>query len=87
MAKKYERQCWSCGGRDMDLTSYGARCRKCGATWTDLPASGGAALSIENDPREPGYHPDKVTLAHPAAGVKRSAAAARLRAADKTGSK
>jgi len=47
MTHKYERQCWYCGSTDMqDMGNY-ALCRKCGATWTKVPAVGGATLLSE----------------------------------------
>lgn len=33
MTSKYERQCWSCGSKDMEKDARGVRCQSCGATW------------------------------------------------------
>lgn len=34
MAHKYETRCWNCGGKELEKTDYGVKCRACGATWT-----------------------------------------------------
>ena len=49
MSHKYERQCWYCGSKDLeDLGEY-VKCRKCSATWNDLPKGGASPVTERRD--------------------------------------
>lgn len=36
MTEKYERQCWNCGGKDLEDMGDHVKCRSCGATWNEI---------------------------------------------------
>ena len=79
MIDKYERQCWSCGSRDMeDLGDY-VKCRKCGATWNEVNQLGGPVVEPGNVIVQVGEDLVKRRAKHPTGGVKRRAAQAQGR--------
>jgi len=45
MTHKYERVCWSCGGRNIESMGDYVRCRDCGATWNEVPGPGVSAVT------------------------------------------
>lgn len=77
MTHKYERQCWSCGSRDMENKGPFVQCRACGATWNEIPEGHDSGLTIENDPKSPRYSSSKETRARPSGITQRRAARAR----------
>ena len=77
MTHKYERQCWSCGSKDMEPDGRGVRCRSCGATWNEPPRSGPPDFNIVNDPHGPHYNPRKESYRRPSGTAKRRASRAR----------
>jgi len=42
---KYERQCWSCQGKDLENMGRYVKCRSCGATWNYIPKSGALCIT------------------------------------------
>ena len=78
MTKKYERQCWYCGSKNMERLSNHVKCLDCGATWNVVPKLGqhsaepGNAIHIRNGEPVPqrSQHPTK-TLQRRAAIARR----------------
>ena len=79
MKPKNERQCWFCGGRDLETDSRGVRCRNCGSTWNVLPDVAGPTTVLDNITVGSESNPISVRAAHPSPGVTRRAARARSR--------
>lgn len=77
MTHKYERQCWSCGSRDMEKFPDHVRCRSCGATWNEIPDPVSLPMTvIANETRRaPGAR--RFSHARPSGTVQRQAARAR----------
>lgn len=80
MTKKYERQCWSCGSKDMERDDRGVHCQSYGATWNDLPEPSRSPFTTERDDflSVPGEL--RVEKSRPSVTVQRRATAARARA-------
>jgi len=74
---KYERQCWSCGSRDMVDGGSFAQCGKCGATWNELPLGGSSPITIVDEETGGAPRSGKLTRARPSSTVQRRSARAR----------
>ena len=77
MTHKYERQCWSCGSKNMEKDERGAQCQDCGATWNPVPSMGSGASTEKRDYTLGGYGVSSKTSGSPSGTVQRRAARAR----------
>jgi len=73
MTNKYERQCWSCGGKDMEDLETHVKCRSCGATWNAVPQVGGPLTEPGNVQILDHGSITSMRARHPSGGVKRRA--------------
>jgi len=87
MTHEYERQCWNCGGQDLEHDDRGVRCRKCGATWNEVPQLTGPTTVPGNVLIPTASGSTKVRAQHPSPGVARQAARARAKASQSPGPK
>jgi len=75
--QKYERQCWSCGSRDVVNKGSYTLCSQCGATWNVVPKMGALPLTITDDEAGGVPRPGRTTHASPSRITQRRAARAR----------
>lgn len=80
MTNKNERNCWSCGSKDLDNMGDHIKCRACGATWNELPHSGSDAIGEERDYVLSPEGSMTIKSGSPSSGIKRRASAARDKA-------
>lgn len=77
MTHEFERQCWSCGSKDLEKLEDYVKCRSCGATWNYVGELGRPVVKPGNVILKVGEDRVKLRAKHPTGGVKHRAARAR----------
>ncbi|MBA7582393.1 hypothetical protein ES708_24321 [subsurface metagenome] len=74
MTHKYERQCWSCGSKNMERFTDHVKCRDCGATWNAVPTMGIPPIVEVSGKAEMGSSFDSASRFRPHGALARSRA-------------
>ncbi len=79
----YNKVCWNCGSTDLEDRGDFKKCRKCGATYNELPKPGALPYTLE--PWGGDNPPQRGAKAHsrPSVSIARKAAKARGKAEGK----
>jgi len=71
---EYETKCWSCGSEDMKNYGEYVQCRRCGATWNQVPHGGPGLITVEDIETGGSPRPYRDTHSRPSKAVQRQAA-------------